>query len=241
MTEAARVVVIGGGVAGCGLAYHLAALGWTDVLLLEKNELTAGATWHAAGHVMHYASSALLTRLQKETTDFLPKLEAETGQSVGFHRTGALRLITSDEQLVEYRRAVAKATALGMEMDIIPVEEACRHFPLMRREGLRGALWTPGDGHVDPSGVAFAYARGARTRGARIRVGCQVTGMAWNGSEWRIETTAGPVVDEYVVNCAGMWARQLGEASGVNVPLQAAEHYYLITEAMPEIRRDFPV
>src|SRR5262245_36867205 len=117
MKKHARVVIIGGGVTGCGLAYHLTKLGWTDVVLVEKNELTAGATWHAAGHVMHYASSALLTRLQKETTDLLPVLERETGQSVGFHQTGAIRLMTIPDQAIEFRRAVAKAAVLGVDMD----------------------------------------------------------------------------------------------------------------------------
>ena len=236
MSEQARVVVIGGGVAGCGLAYQLAARGWTDVLLLEKNELTAGATWHAAGHVMHYAASALLTRLQKETTDLMPRLEAETGQSVGFHRTGALRLITSDEQQVEYRRAVAKAGALGMDMDIVSVDEARRHFPLMRAEGLRGALWTPGDGHVDPASVALAFARGARDRGVRIRIGTQVTGMRWTGAEWWLSTSQGEVRAEYVVNCAGMWAQEIANMVGVTLPLVVFMHQHLVTEDHPAVK-----
>lgn len=235
MTEQARVVVIGGGVAGCGLAYHLTRLGWRDVLLLEKNELTAGATWHAAGHVMHYASSALLTRLQKETTDLLPLLERETGQCVGFHRTGALRLITRDDQFIEFRRAVAKAGALGMEMDIVSPARARELFPLMREEGLRGAVWTPGDGHCDPSGVTFAYARGARDQGARIRTQCQVKALAWTGSEWRIETTKGPVIAEYVVNCAGMWAQEIANMVGVTLPLIVFMHQHLVTEEHPAV------
>lgn len=236
MTECVRVVVIGGGVTGCGLAYHLARQGWTDVLLLEKNELTAGATWHAAGNVMHYASSALLTRLHKETTDLMPELEVETGQSVGFHRTGALRLITGAEQLVEYRRAAARASILGVEMDIVSVDEARQRFPLMRGEGLRAALWTPGDGHVDPSGVTFAYAKGARSRGVRIRTGTQVTGLDWTGEEWQVSTSSGPVRAEYVVNCAGMWSQELANMVGVTLPLIVFMHQHLVTEDHPALR-----
>ena len=163
MRSHAQIAIIGGGITGCGLAYHLTKLGFKDIVLVEKNELTAGATWHAAGQLMHYSASALQTRLHKETTDFLWQLEKDTGQAVGFHQTGAIRLITRPEQMIEFRRAVAKAQVLGMEMEIIPPQEIKRRFPLIDLDGLLGGVWTPGDGHADPSGITYAYARGART------------------------------------------------------------------------------
>lgn len=236
MKQQARVVIIGGGVTGCGLAYHLTKLGWQDVVLLEKNELTAGATWHAAGHVMHYAASALLTRLQKETTDLFPVLERETGQSVGFHQTGAVRLITSAEQMTEFRRAVAKAGVLGVDMEIISPAEVQRLFPLLVTDGLVGGLYTPGDGHVDPSSLAFAYAKGARQGGAEIYTQAKVTALARKGGDWLVETAKGAIRAEYVVNCAGMWAPEIAAMLGVRLPLVVFMHQHLVTEEHPAVK-----
>ena len=235
MKQQAHVLIIGGGVAGCGLAYHLTKLGCSDVVLVEKNELTAGATWHAAGHVMHYASSALLSRLQKETTDLFPILERETGQSVGFHRTGAVRLITKPDQSIEYRRGVAKSAALGIEMEIVSPKRVEELFPLIRTEGLIGGVYTPGDGHVDPSSLTYAYAKGARMGGVEINVGTKVEGMTWRGDSWDVSTTSGRIHAEYVVNCAGMWAPEIAAMVGVNLPLVVFMHQHLVTEPHPEV------
>jgi dimethylglycine dehydrogenase len=236
MKQHARVVIIGGGVTGCGLAYHLTKLGWSDVVLVEKNELTAGATWHAAGHVMHYAASALLTRLQKETTDLFPVLESETGQPVGFHQTGAIRLISTAEQKTEFRRAVAKAAALGVDMDIVSPAEAKRLFPLLVTEGLAGALHTPGDGHVDPSSLTFAFAKGARQRGAEFHTQAKVTGISRKNDEWVVETAKGTIRAEYVVNCAGMWAPEISAMLGVKLPLIVFMHQHLVTQDHPAVK-----
>lgn len=235
MKQHARVLIIGGGVAGCGLAYHLTKLGCSDVVLVEKNELTAGATWHAAGHVMHYAPTALLSRLQKETTDLFPILEKETGQEVGFHQTGAIRLLTQPEQMVEYRRAVAKADVLGIELDIISAKEAQQHFPLMTTDNLLGAVYTPGDGHVDPSSLTYAYAKGARMGGVEINTDAIVTAMDWRGDHWEVQTKQGTIRAETVVNCAGMWAPELTAMVGVNLPLIVFMHQHIVTEDHPDV------
>ncbi|MFI5015236.1 MAG: FAD-dependent oxidoreductase [Hyphomicrobiales bacterium] len=235
MKQQARALIIGGGVTGCGLAYHLTKLGWSEVVLVEKNELTAGATWHAAGHVMHYASSALLTRLQKETTDLLPLLERETGQNVGFHQTGAVRLITAPEQSIEFRRAVAKAAVLGVDMDIVSPEEVKRHFPLINTEGLIGGLYTPGDGHVDPSSLTYAYAKGARLGGVEINTHTKVESMKWRGDAWEVRTTKGAIRAEYVINCAGMWAPEIAAMVGIELPLIVFMHQHLVTDDHPAV------
>ena len=236
MRSHAQIAIIGGGITGCGLAYHLTKLGFKDIVLVEKNELTAGATWHAAGQLMHYSASALQTRLHKETTDFLWQLEKDTGQAVGFHQTGAIRLITRPEQMIEFRRAVAKAQVLGMEMEIIPPQEIKRRFPLIDLDGLLGGVWTPGDGHADPSGITYAYARGARTGGVEINQQTKVTGLEWTGKHWRISTSKGTIEAETVVNCAGMWAQEICNMVGVTLPLIVFMHQHLVTEEHPKVK-----
>ena len=236
MKSHAQIVIIGGGITGCGLAYHLTKLGVRDVVLLEKNELTAGATWHAAGNVMHYSASASLTRLQKETTDFLVELEKETGQSVGFHRTGAFRLITQQEQMTEFRRAVAKAQVLGVDMEMIGPEEVKRVFPLINLDGVLGGVWTPGDGHTDPSGITYAYAKGARAGGVEINQQTKVTALEWTGRDWNVRTSRGTIRAETVVNCAGMWAQEIANMVGVTLPLIVFMHQHLVTEDHPAVK-----
>ena len=236
MDRTARAVVIGGGVTGCGLLYHLAKLGWTDCLLVEKNDLTAGATWHAAGHVAHYSASALLTRLQKETTDLFPVLEAETGQATGFHRTGAIRLATQAEHVTDFKRALAKAKALDVEMEIIGPDEIKRLFPFIVTEGLIAGAHTFGDGHADPTGVTMAYAIGARAMGAKISIGETVESLTWSGREWAVETNKGTIRAEIVVNCAGMWSPEIAAMVGVTLPLIVFMHQHMVTEDYPPIR-----
>jgi dimethylglycine dehydrogenase len=236
MDRTARAVVIGGGVTGCGLLYHLAKLGWTDCLLVEKNDLTAGATWHAAGHVSHYTTSALLTRLQKETTDLFPVLEAETGQATGFHRTGAIRLATRPEHVTDFKRALAKGKALGVDMEIIGPAEIKRLFPFIVTEGLIAGCHTFGDGHADPTGVTMAYARGARDMGARISIGETVRSLTRKGGEWEIATTKGTIRAEVVVNCAGMWSPEIAAMVGVTLPLIVFMHQHMVTEDYAPIR-----
>ena len=235
MKTHARVLIIGGGVTGCGLAYHLTKLGWSDIVLVEKNELTAGATWHAAGHLMHYSNGAILTKLQKETTDLFPKLEQETGQPVGFHRSGAIRLISHPDQQIEYRRAVAKAELFGVEMEIVGPQRVKELFPLIDTRNLLGGVYTPGDGHVDPSMLTFAYAKGARTGGVEINTQCKVTGLDWHGDHWQVSTVKGTIRAEIIVNCAGMWAPELSAMLGVRLPLIVFMHQHMVTEDHPAV------
>ncbi|MBT6118082.1 MAG: GcvT family protein, partial [Rhodospirillaceae bacterium] len=236
MNRTARAVVIGGGVTGCGLLYHLAKLGWTDCLLVEKNDLTAGATWHAAGHVAHYSASALLTRLQVETTALFPALEAETGQATGFHRTGAIRLATQPEHVTDFKRALAKAKALGVEMEIIGPDEIKRLFPFIETDGLIAGAHTFGDGHADPTGITMAYAIGARAMGAKISIGEQVESLTWLGDEWEVVTNKGTIRAEVVINCAGMWSPEIAAMVGVTLPLIVFMHQHMATEDYPPIR-----
>lgn len=236
MKEHARVVIIGGGVTGCGLAYQLAKLGWNDVVVVEKNELTAGATWHAAGHVMHYAASSLLTRLQKLTTDLFPILERETGQETGFHQTGAIRLITSQDQMTEFRRAVAKARALGTNMEIVSPDEVKRLFPLLQTDGVVAGLYTPDDGHVDPSSLTYAYAKGARQQGVEFYTQAKVERIGRKAGVWIVETGRGTVRAEYVVNCAGMWAPEISSMVGAKFPLIVFMHQHIVTEDHPAVK-----
>ena len=235
MKTHARVLIIGGGVTGCGLAYHLTKLGWSDIVLVEKNELTAGATWHAAGHLMHYSNGAILTKLQKETTDLFPTLERETGQPVGFHRSGAIRLIVHPDQQVEYRRAVAKAELFGVEMEIVGPQRVQELFPLLQTKDLLGGVYTPGDGHVDPSMLTFAYAKGARMGGVEINTQCKVTGLDWQGDHWAVDTVNGTIQADIIVNCAGMWAPELAAMLGARLPLIVFMHQHMVTEDHPAV------
>jgi dimethylglycine dehydrogenase len=237
MAHQARVAVIGGGIIGCGILYHLAKLGWTDSVLLERDELTAGATWHAAGNLSHYASSAFWTRIQKATTDLYETLARECGHDVGFHKAGSIRLATVPDHMVENRRAHAKARALGVEMELIGPAEIKRLFPFVELHDVLGGAFTPGCGSADPSSVTTAMASRARAMGATIRQGIKVTGLALRpGGLWRIETTQGTVDAEIVVNAAGMWAPEIAAMAGIrDLPFVIFLHQHLVTETSPEV------
>ncbi len=237
----ARVVIIGGGIVGCSVAYHLTKLGWADVLLLERKRLTSGTTWHAAGLVGQLRATMNLTRLAKHTADLLPKLEAETGQATGFRRTGSLSLARTPERHEYYRRSMAAAASFGVEMHEIAPAEIRRHWPLMEVEDLAGAFFIPGDGQTNPTDTTQALAKGARMGGAQIREGVEVTGIrVERGRVTGVSTALGDIAAEYVVNCAGMWARQVGRMAGVSVPLHAAEHMYIVTRPMEGVIRGAP-
>ena len=234
MTTHVRVAIIGGGIVGCGIQYHLAKLGWTDTLIVEKAELTAGCTWHAAGNLSHYASSAFWTRVQKWTTELYEQLAAECGHDVGFHRAGSIRLATLPEHLIENRRAWAKAQALGVEMHLIGPGEIKRLFPFVELHDVLGGAFTPGCGSADPSSVTFAMAERARALGAKISQGAKVTALSFTpNSGWRLETTAGPIVAEIVVNAAGMWAPEIMAMLGIDLPFVIFLHQHLVTEPSP--------
>ncbi|MBI1774949.1 MAG: FAD-dependent oxidoreductase [Proteobacteria bacterium] len=237
----ARVVIIGGGIVGCSLAYHLTKLGWSDVLVLERRRLTSGTTWHAAGLVGQLRSTMNQTRLAKHTADLLPRLEAETGQATGFRRTGSLSLARTKARLEYYRRAMAAAASFGVEMHEIAPAEVKRYWPLMETQDLAGAFFIPGDGQTNPTDTTQALAKGARMGGARIREGVEVTGIHLaNGRVRGVATNLGEVAAEFVVNCAGMWARAVGRMAGVSVPLHAAEHMYIVTRPLEGVIRGAP-
>ncbi|MHB1216613.1 MAG: FAD-dependent oxidoreductase [Alphaproteobacteria bacterium] len=236
MTTHARVAIIGGGIVGCGILYHLAKRGWTDTVLLEKAELTAGATWHAAGNLAHYSSSAFWTRVQKATTEIYKTLAAEMGHPIGFHEAGSIRLATIPEHMVEHRRAYAKAKALGVDMELIGLKEIKDLFPFIELHDVLGAAFTPGCGSADPSSVTYAMATLARQHGAKIRTNTKVTALEHLPSgEWRITTDKGEMTAEIVVNAAGMWAPEVAALVGLKLPFVIFLHQHFVTETSPLI------
>lgn len=241
--DRARVVVIGGGIIGTSVAYHLAHLGIADVLLLERDRLTSGTTWHAAGLMATFGStSQTSTELRMYTRDLYSRLEAETGLATGLKQTGLIELAIEPGRLEEYRRVAAFNRLCGVEVHEISPREVTELFPLARVDDVLAGFYIPADGRVNPVDVTMSLARGARMRGARIIEGVPVTGfLTCRGAVTGVRTPQGDIEAEYVVNCAGMWARQLGDLAGVNIPLQAAEHYYLLTEPIDGVDSDWPV
>ncbi len=247
--DRARVVVIGGGVIGTSVAYHLGHRGWSDVVLVERDQLTSGTTWHAAGLMVTFGSlSETSTRMRQYTRDLYARLEAETGLATGFKPVGFIELAADHDRLEEYRRIAAFNRLLGVEVEEISAREVADLFPLARTDDILAGFHVTGDGRVNPVDVTMALARGARQLGVTIAQGVSVTDVtttaAWSPGGRRVTgvvTDHGTIECEVVVNCAGMWARQLGAQSGVTIPLQAAEHYYLITEQIPGIDPSWPV
>src|SRR5437867_11536562 len=238
----ARVVVIGGGIAGCSVAYHLTKLGWRDVLLLERRDLSCGTTWHAAGLVGQLRATQNLTRLAKCGGDLYERLEAETRQATGFRRPGSLSLARTPERMHELKRLASMARCFGVDVEVVTAAEAGRRWPLMRVDDLVGALWLPGDGRTNPIDTTLALARGARQGGATILENTGVTAVrVTNGRVSGVSTTRGDVACEVVVNCAGMWAREVGRMAGVALPLHASEHFYIVTEPMAGVSPNLPV
>ncbi len=239
----ARVVVIGGGVIGCSVAYHLAEMGEKDVVLLERDRVTSGTTWHAAGLMVTFGSfSETSTEMRKYTRDLYSRLEAETEQSTGFKPVGFIEVAADADRLEEYRRVSAFNRYCGVDVHEISPAQVKDLFPLAKTDDLLAGFYVKEDGRADPVGVTMALAKGARMKGAKVIEGVPVTGfIKKNGAVAGVRTPFGDIECEYVVNCAGMWARELGAAAGVNVPNQAAEHYYLITEKIPGLSQSFPV
>jgi 4-methylaminobutanoate oxidase (formaldehyde-forming) len=242
LPQRARVVVIGGGVIGTSVAYHLAHLG-EDVLLLERDRLTSGTTWHAAGLMVTFGStSETSTEMRKYTRDLYSRLEAETGLATGFSPVGFIEVAGDEDRLEEYRRVSAFNRWCGVDVQEISPREVGELFPLARTDDLLAGFYVAEDGRANPVDVTMSMARGARMAGARIAEGVPVLDvLTERGAVTGVRTAIGDVECEVVVNCAGMWARQLAERNGVTVPLQAAEHYYLLTEEIPGISRDWPV
>jgi heterotetrameric sarcosine oxidase gamma subunit len=243
LPQRSRVVVVGGGIIGCSVAYHLAHLGWRDVLLLERDRLTSGTTWHAAGLIVTFGStSETSTEMRTYTRDLYARLEAETGLATGFKPVGFIEVAIDPDRLEEYRRVAAFNRYCGVDVHEISASDVKRLFPLARTDDILAGFYVKEDGRANPVDVTRALARGARQQGVTILEGVPVTGfLTARGAVTGVQTPYGSIEAEYVVNCAGMWARQLGARAGVTIPLQAAEHYYLITEEIPGLSAACPV
>ena len=242
LPERAEVVVIGGGVIGTSVAYHLTKLGRRDVVLLEQGRLSGGTTWHAAGLVGQLRASESGTRLVQYSSELYEQLEEETGLSTGYRRCGGLTVARTPERMVQLRRTAATAVAFDLECELLGPEEAGERYPLVRIDDLEGAIWLPGDGRADPTGLTSALAKGARQRGARVVEGTRVLAIhSRNGHVAGVRTDAGDIEADVVVNCAGQWANQVGDLAGVTVPLHSAEHFYVVTEPIDGIHRDLPI
>ncbi len=238
----ARVVIIGGGIIGCSVAYHLTQLGWTDVVLLEQGQLSGGTTWHAAGLVGQLRSHANMTGLIRYSTQLYSELEAETGLATGWKNCGSLAVARTADRMTVLKRTAASARAQGVAVEVISPREAADLWPVMAVEDLVGAVWLPGDGKANPTDLTQSLAKGARNRGARIIERVRVTGItAKDGTVRGVETDRGSIAAEIVVNCAGQWARKVGLMCGVTVPLHSAEHMYIVTGKIEGVHPDLPV
>ncbi len=238
----AEIVVIGGGIIGCSTAYHLAKNGKKDVVLLERKKLTSGTTWHAAGLVRAMLYSGNLTRLARHSVELYTRLEQETGQATGFKQNGSISIAVNAERLDELRRGASMAEAFGVEAEEISKKQLVEKWPLMNVEDVVGAIFFPHDGQCNPADTAMALAKGARMGGVRIFEDVKVTGiLTKNGRTTGVRTADGEIQAEIVVNCGGMWAREIGLMGGVAVPLHAAEHFYVVTEPIPGLPSNLPV
>ena len=238
----ARCVVIGGGVIGTSVAYHLTALGWTDVVLLEQGELSCGTTWHAAGLVGQLRASESGTRLVQYSTELYDRLEAETGLSAGYRQCGGVIVARTADRLTQLRRTAAAAEAFDLECDLLTPQQAGERFPLMATDDLVGAIWLPGDGKANPTDLTLALAKGARLRGATVIEHVRVLDVTTkNGAVTGVRTDAGDIEADVVVNCAGQWAKQVGAMVGVTVPLHSAEHFYVVTDQIDGVHSDLPL
>ena len=234
----ARAVIIGGGVIGCSLAYHLAKLGWSDVVLLERKQLTSGTTWHAAGLIAQLRATANMTKLAKYSQELYGNLEAETGVATGFKRCGSITVALTEERREEIYRQAAMARAFGVDVEEITPAEVKAKYEHLNIDGVTGGVWLPLDGQGDPANIALALAKGARQMGAQVfeqtkamgvtRAGRRITAVQWQNEQGE----SGSIACENVINCGGMWGHEVGRMLGINVPLQACEHFYIVSEAI---------
>jgi glycine/D-amino acid oxidase-like deaminating enzyme len=237
MKSSVRAAVIGGGVVGASVLYHLAKIGWTNVMLIEKSELTSGSTWHAAGGMHTFNGEANISRLQKYTIDLYREIEALSGQSCGLHPNGGLMLAATQGELDSLKLICSRARYLGMQTEMISLDEATRFNPLIDTRHFIGALWRADGGHCDPSGTTQAYVKAARTLGATVERFTRVQSLTQRSdASWDVVTDKGTVHAEHVVNCGGLWAREVGHMVGIELPVLAMEHHYLLTEDIAELK-----
>ena len=238
----AEIIIVGGGIAGCSTAYHLAKAGKTDVLLLEQGKLTSGTTWHAAGLIGQMRPNRNMTAMSKYGIELYAALEAETGLATGWKQCGSVNVASTPERMQVLRKQAAMAHSFGVECHLISPQEAGERYPVMRTDDLQGAIWLPGDGKANPADLCMSLAKGARNRGVRMQEGIEVTGViVENGRVKGVRTAQGEVRCEVLVNCAGQWARQFGLLAGVNVPLYPAEHFYIVTGKIEGVHPMLPV
>jgi heterotetrameric sarcosine oxidase gamma subunit len=238
----AQVVIIGGGVIGTSVAYHLTKLGYTDVVLLEQGQLSSGTTWHAAGLVGQLRASESGTRLVQYSTALYTELEEETGLTAGYKQCGGVTVARSEDRMIQLRRTAANAAAFDLDCELLTPAQALEHYPVMRVDDLVGAIWLPADGKANPTDLTQALAKGARMRGARIVEHTRVLDVLTDGrTVTGVRTDSGQIEAEIVVNCAGQWAKQVGSMAGMNVPLHSAEHFYVVTETIDGVHTDMPI
>ncbi|MEL6374632.1 MAG: FAD-dependent oxidoreductase [Pseudomonadota bacterium] len=238
----ARAVIIGGGVIGCSVAYHLAKMGWRDVVLLERDRLTSGTTWHAAGLIAQLRATLNMTLLAKYSTDLYHALEEETGLATGYVQHGSVAVALTQARMEEFRRQASMAKPFGIDVEVLGPGDVKAKHPLVADHDVVGGLFIPKDGQADPANITQALAKGARMHGATIIEGARVTGITQqDGRVTGVTTAQGPIKADYVVNAAGMWAREVGAMAGVRVALQACEHFYVVTDANEEIPKGLPV
>ncbi len=238
----ARIVIVGGGIAGCSTAYHLALQGERDVLLLEQGQLTCGTTWHAAGLVGQMRPNRKMTQMSQYGIGLYSSLEAETGLATGWKQCGSVNVARTPERWQVLKKQAALARSFGVEVQLITPKEAGDLYPVMRTDDLQGAIWIPGDGKANPADLCMSLAKGARNRGVRMVEHVEVTGVLTDkGRVTGVQTAQGDVACEFLINCAGQWARQFGVLAGVNVPLYPAEHFYIVTDKIPGVHPMLPV
>ncbi|MEO9337976.1 FAD-dependent oxidoreductase [Mesorhizobium sp. SB112] len=235
LPSTARVVIIGGGVVGVSALYHLAKAGWIDCVLLEKNELTSGSTWHAAGNVPTFSSSWSLMNMQRYSAELYRGLAEEVDYPMNYHVTGSLRLAHTDERMREFQRVKGMGRYQGMDIDVIGADEIVGRYPFIDTQDLKGALYDPGDGDIDPAQLTQALAKGARDMGQKIARFCPVTGVRRENGEWIVSTPNGEIRCEYVVNAAGYRAQEVGRMFGREVPMMVMSHQYILFEEIPEL------